>query len=312
MKEKILVTGGAGYIGSVLIPRILSEGYRVTLIDNFMYGQTPLLDHCHNEFLVIVRGDARDRTLMAEHLRGTDFILPLACLTGAPLCEKDSWTSQSVITGSIAMLLELRDRDQKIIYPTTNSGYGIGRQGVECTEKTPLNPISLYGRLKTEAEKAILDAGNCISLRLATVFGTSPRMRLDLMVNDFVYRAVIDKFLVLYEPHFKRNFIHVRDVASVFFHCVKNFDRMKDQVYNAGLGDANLSKLELCGEIKKQLPDFHFFCSEIGKDPDQRDYLVSNAKIEATGFKPKISLQDGISELIKAFQIIRRNQFSNV
>lgn len=312
MNEKILITGGAGYIGSILVPALLFKGCIITVIDNFMYGQTSLLNCCDYEQLKIIRGDTRDEELIKKELKKADWIFPLACLVGAPLCDRDPIAAKTINLAAIRTILKLRDRDQKIIFPTTNSGYGIGQEGIECTEETPLRPVSLYGRLKIDAEKAILETGNCVTLRLATVFGASPRMRLDLLVNDFVYRAVTDRFVVLFEPHFKRNYIHIRDVVRAFIHCMGQFEQMKNQPYNAGLSNANLSKLELCEEIKKQLPDFHFPCSGIGKDPDKRNYIVSNAKIEATGFKPLRSLQDGITELIKAFQIIHRNQFSNI
>jgi len=309
---KILVTGAAGYIGSVLVPILLKEGHEVIAIDNFMYNQTSLLDCCYDEKLTIIRGDARDEGLILEQLKNASAIFPLACLTGMPICSKDPVGAKTVNLDAIKMILELRNKDQPIIFPTTNSGYGIGQKGIYCTEETPLNPISLYGQLKVEAEKLILDAGNGITLRLATAFGISPRMRLDLLVNDFTYRAVTDHFVVLFQAHFKRNYIHVRDVAKVFIHCLEYFDKMKDEPYNVGLSDANLSKWELCEEIKKQVPDFYFAESKIGEDLDKRDYFVSNAKIEATGFKPDVSLQMGITELIKGYQIIRKNQFSNV
>ncbi len=309
---KILVTGGAGYIGSILVPELLKRGHEVTVIDSFIYNQTSLLDCCYNKNLTIVRGDARSKNIIAKHLRNVDAIFPLACMTGAPLCEKDTIAAKTVNFEAVKMILELRSKEQAIIFPTTNSGYGIGQKGIYCTEKTPLNPISLYGRLKVETEKMLLDAGNCITLRLATVFGISPRMRLDLLVNDFTYRAVTDHCLVLFESHFKRNYIHVRDVAKAFIHCLDNFDKMKDEPYNVGLSNANLSKWELCGEIKKQVSNFYFIEAEIGEDPDKRDYIVSNEKIESTGFTPDYSLQQGIKELIKGYQVIRRNQFSNI
>jgi len=309
---KILVTGGAGYIGSILVPDLLKKGHEVMVIDNFMYNQTSLLDYCYNENLTIIRGDVRNRNITSKHLRNVDAIFPLACMTGAPLCEKDPIAAKTVNFDAVKMILELRSKDQLIIFPTTNSGYGIGEKGIYCTEKTPLNPISLYGRLKVETEKMLLDAGNCITLRLATVFGISPRMRLDLLVNDFTYRAVTDHCLVLFESHFKRNYLHVRDVAKAFIHCLDNFDKMKDEPYNVGLSNANLSKWELCGEIKKQVSNFYFIEAEIGEDPDKRDYIVSNEKIETTGFKSDYSLQQGITELIKGYQVIRRNQFSNI
>lgn len=309
---KVLVTGGAGYIGSVLVPELLGNGFEVVVVDNFMYNQSSLLDCCHSRKLTIIRGDARNRDLISRSLKGVDAIFPLACLTGAPLCNMRPFEAKTVIADAVKMILDLRSKGQRVIYPTTNSGYGVGEKGVFCTEETPLRPVSLYGKLKVEAEKAILDAGNSITLRLATAFGISPRMRLDLLVNDFTYRAVNDRFIVLFEAHFKRNYIHVRDVAKAFIHCLNNFEQMKDQTYNVGLSNANLSKRELCEEIKKQAHDFYFTEAEVGEDPDKRDYIVSNEKIEKTGYKPDVSLPEGISELIKGYQIVRRSQFSNV
>lgn len=308
---KILVTGGAGYIGSVLVPMLLNKEHEVIIVDNFMYNQSSLLDCCHNEKLTIIRGDARDKDLISRCLQKADAIFPLACLTGAPLCSKDPIGAQTINFDAVKMILELRRKDQIIIFPTTNSGYGIGQEGIYCTEETPLNPISLYGQLKVDIEKLLLEAGNCTTLRLATVMGISPRMRLDLLVNDFTFRAKFDKFIVLFESHFKRNFIHVRDVAKAFIHCIENFDQMKDKPYNVGLSDANISKWELCQEIKKQI-DFYFVEAKVGEDPDKRNYIVSNKKIENTGWKPDYSLQDTIRELIKGYQIIRKNQFSNI
>jgi len=309
---KILVTGGAGYIGSILVPELLKKGHEVIVIDNFMYNQTSLLNCCYSKNLTIVRGDARSKNIIAKYLRNVDAIFPLACMTGAPLCEKDTIAAKTVNFEAVKMILELRSKEQTIIFPTTNSGYGIGQKGIYCTEKTPLNPISLYGRLKVETEKMLLDAGNCITLRLATVFGISPRMRLDLLVNDFTYRAVTDHCIVLFESNFKRNYIHVRDVAKAFIHCLDNFNKMKNEPYNVGLSNANLSKWELCEEIKKQISNFYFTEAKVGEDLDKRDYIVSNKKIESTGFTPEYSLQQGITELIKGYQVIRRNQFSNI
>jgi nucleoside-diphosphate-sugar epimerase len=309
---KILVTGGAGYLGSILVPRLLDEGHAVTVIDTFMYGQASLLDCCHHPALTIVRGDVRDRRLVTEHLRRADAVLPLACLTGAPLCARDPAGAKSVNLEAVTLLLELRSPQQVIVFPTTNSGYGVGEAGVFCTEETPLRPISLYGRLKVEAEQRLLHAPNTLSLRLATVFGISPRMRLDLLVNDFTYRAVTDGFVVLFEAHFTRNYIHVRDVARAFLHCLENFDRMKGQPYNVGLDEANLSKRELCQEIKRRVPGFYWVEAEVGRDPDQRDYVVSNARIRRTGFKPSVSLPAGIAELIKGYQVVRRSGYANV
>lgn len=309
---KILVTGGAGYIGSVLVPELLGKGHEVIVVDNFMYSQQSLLDCCNNKKLTIIRGDVRDKSLISKCMQKMDAVFPLACLTGAPLCSKDPIGAQTTNFDAIKMILDVRRPDQKIIFPTTNSGYGIGQKGIYCTEKTPLNPITLYGRLKVDIEKLVLESGNSITLRLATVMGVSPRMRLDLLVNDFTYRAVNDRFLVLFEPHFKRNYIHVRDVAKAFIHCLENFEMMKNEPYNVGLSEANLSKWELCEEIKKQVPDFYFVEAKIGEDPDKRDYIVSNAKIEKTEFTPDYSLQLSIAELIKGYQVIKRNQFANV
>ncbi len=309
---KILVTGGAGYLGSVMVPRLLDAGHQVVVLDNFMYGQTPLLEQCHRPGFTIVRGDARDAALVGKLIKDADAIFPLACLTGAPLCAKDPVGAQTIILDALTMLIKLSSKEQKIIFPTTNSGYGIGEKGKFCTEQTPLRPVSLYGRLKVDAEKAVLDSGHGITLRLATAFGASPRMRLDLLVNDFVYRAVYDRFIVLFEAHFKRNFIHTRDVAKAFMHALDHFAVMRGEPYNVGLSDANLSKMELCVEIRKHVPEFYFVEAAVGEDPDKRDYIVSNEKIEKTGFKPDMSLSDGIAELVKAYQIIKRSQFANI
>jgi len=308
---KILVTGGAGYIGSVLVPELLKLDHDVTVIDNFMYKQNSLLDVCYKDNLTVINGDARDKNLISRFLKNVDYILPMACIVGAPACERDPLLAKTTNYDAIKMILDLKDKNQKIIFPTTNSGYGIGKKDIYCTEETPLNPISLYGRLKVDIEKEILKSKNSITLRLATVFGISPRMRLDLLVNDFTYRAVTDRFVILFESHFKRNYIYIRDVAKAFIHCINNFENMKNEPYNVGLSDANLSKWELCEEIKKQVPDFYFVEAKIGEDPDKRDYIVSNKKIESTGFKPERSLQQGIKELIKGYQIIRRSNLSN-
>ncbi len=310
--KSVLITGGAGYIGSTLVPELLRFGYKVTVLDIFMYNQNSLLECCANKNFEIVRGDARDESVVKPLLKNVDYIIPLAALVGAPLCNRDKTGAVTINRDAVGLIVKLASKEQRIIIPTTNSGYGIGQKGVYCTEETSLNPITLYGKVKMEAEKIVLGRGNSISFRLATVFGISPRMRIDLLVNDFVYRALNDRFIVLFESHFKRNYIHVRDVAKAFIHTLDNFDAMKNEPYNVGLSDANISKWELCEEIKKQLPEFYFVEAKIGEDPDKRDYIVSNEKIEKTGFKPNVSLREGIAELIKGYQIIRRNQFTNV
>ena len=240
-----------------------------------------------------------------------DYIIPLAAMVGFPLCDFDPIAAETINLRSIEALLELRRNEQKILYPCTNSGYGIGKSDKYCTEDTPLNPISIYGKTKVAAESLILSSGNSISFRLATVFGVSPKMRIDLLVNDFVYRAVNDRAVVIFEGNFKRNYIHVRDVVRVFIHGIENFEKMKNEAYNVGLSDANLSKLELCSKIKEFIPDFVFLESSIGKDPDKRDYIVSNQKIERSGFTPNYSLENGIKELIKAYTIIKNAQYAN-
>lgn len=308
----ILVTGGAGYLGSILVPRLLDDGHRVTVLDNFMWNQLPLAHVCANPNLEIVRGDVRDYECLMNLAVKADVIIPLAALVGAPLCARDPTTAEAVNRDAIVAMLRQLSKDQRVIYPTTNSGYGIGEAGKACTEETPLRPISLYGRTKADAEKAVLDFGSSVGFRLATVFGMSPRMRLDLLVNDFVYRAVTDRAVVLFEAHFIRNYIHIRDVARAFVQVINNFPAMRGEVYNVGLSDANLSKAELCERIKQQVPDFYYVEAAIGEDPDKRDYIVSNAKIEATGFAPMHSLDAGITELLKGYHMMRRTAFGNV
>ena len=308
---KILVTGAAGYIGSVLVPMLLAEGHNVIAVDNFMYQQTSLTDVCHHEKLEVIRGDVRDLSLIKAQAAKADVIFPLACLTGAPICARDPEGARSINYQGIKNLMELKSKDQIMVFPCTNSGYGIGQQGIYCDENTPMLPISLYGKLKVELEKYLLDTGECATFRFATVFGVSPRMRLDLLVNDFTFRAVNDNFLVLFEPHFKRNYLHVRDAARAFIHAMNNYAQMKGQPYNVGLSEANLSKAELCDRIKEVVPKLEIMVSPIGEDPDKRNYVVSNAKIEATGFHTQTTLNAGLKELVKGFQIIKRNQYAN-
>jgi nucleoside-diphosphate-sugar epimerase len=311
-KARVLVTGGAGYLGSVLVPHLLARGYAVTVLDSFLWKQTSLADCCHHETFDVVRGDARDETLLKTLLVRHDVVIPLAALVGAPLCDKDPIAATTTNLDAIRSLAKLASREQRVLYPVTNSGYGIGEPGVPCTEDSPLRPISLYGRTKVEAEEVLLDRGNAIAFRLATVFGMSPRMRLDLLVNDFVYRAVHDRAVVVFEGRFKRNYIHVRDVARVFEHGLDRWDAMKGRPYNVGLDDANLSKLELCAAIQKQVPGFVYLEAPIGEDPDKRDYIVSNARLAATGFVAAHSLDAGIRELVKGYRIIKNSSYGNV
>jgi nucleoside-diphosphate-sugar epimerase len=309
---KILITGGAGYIGSVLTPTLLGLGHEVTVLDSFYFHQNSLLDCCQQEKFQVIRGDSRDEALMRALVAKADLMIPLAALVGVPICNTDAIATQTTNQDAIEMLCRLASRDQRVILPVTNSGYGVGEQGKHCTEDSPLRPISTYGVTKVKAEAAALSRENSISFRLATVFGLSPRMRLDLLVNDFVYRAVNDRAVVIFEGHFKRNYIHIRDVVRVFVHGITNFEKMKGKPYNVGLDDANLSKLELCAVIQKHLPKFVYLEAPIGEDPDKRDYIVSNARIAATGFKPEWNLDRGIRELIKGYTILRNTIYSNV
>jgi nucleoside-diphosphate-sugar epimerase len=311
-KQNILVTGGAGYLGSMIIPELLSLGHKVTVLDNFMFKQNPLAHVCANPEFDVIRGDARDESLIKGSIKDVDVVIPLAALVGAPLCNNDLLGTTSINRDAVIMLTKLLSKDQRILMPITNSGYGIGEKGKFCTEESPLNPISLYGTTKVEAEAAVLERGNAISFRLATVFGMAPRFRLDLLVNDFVYRAVHDRAVVLFEADFKRNYIHIRDVARAFIHGLDNFETMKKEAYNVGLSDANLSKRELCEKIHEHIPSFVFMEAPIGEDPDKRDYIVSNEKIEATGYMPQHSLDMGIRELIKGYRMIRNAQYGNV
>jgi len=312
MSSNILITGGAGYLGSVMVPELLKLDHKVTVLDTFIFGQNSLAEVCHLDNFNVVKGDARDKSLLKSLTKDKDIVIPLAALVGAPLCNRDMIGTTTTNRDAIQTLSDILSKEQRVLMPITNSGYGVGQDGIYCTEETPLNPISTYGQTKVDAEKIIMERENSMSFRLATVFGMSSRMRLDLLVNDFTYRAVNDGFIVIFEGHFKRNYIHIRDVANAFIHGIDNFETMKGEAYNVGLSDANLSKIELCEVIKKQIPNFTIMEAEIGKDPDQRNYIVSNDKIEATGFKPKFSLDMGIKELIKGYTIINNSKFANV
>ena len=312
MSYNILVTGGAGYLGSTMVPDLLVAGHKVTVLDNFMFGQNSLAHVCYHQNFSVVHGDIRVESIMRPLLKAADVVIPLAALVGAPLCNKDPVGATTINHDAIFMMLKLLSKDQMVLMPTTNSAYGTGDENNYCTEESPLRPISQYAIEKVEIEKAFMQHPNAISFRLATVFGMSPRMRIDLLVNDFTYRAVYDRFVVLFESQFKRNYIHVRDVARVFIHAINNHSKMKGQIYNVGLSDANVSKKELCQAIQKHLPEFIFLEAPVGKDPDQRNYIVSNAKIESTGYKPAYPLDFGIQELIKGYTMIKNAKYGNV
>jgi nucleoside-diphosphate-sugar epimerase len=310
--KNVLITGGAGYLGSILCEHLLSAGHRVTAVDNVAYGQHSLFHLCANPDFDFVRGDARDERLMKDLVKRADAIIPLAAVVGAGACDRDPALATSLNYEAVAMLNRLRSPAQLMVYPTTNSGYGTKSGETFCTEDTPLDPISLYGRTKVDAERSVLDSPNSISLRLATVFGMSPRMRLDLLVNHFVYAAVTDGYIIIFEKHFKRNYVHVRDVADCFLHCLANAEQMVGRVFNLGLDEANLSKEELALEVKKALPNFFIHFSELGSDPDKRNYIVSNQRLREAGFVARRSVPSGIAELVKGYRMLGRSQFKNV
>lgn len=312
MSYNILVTGGAGYLGSTMVPNLLQAGHKVTVLDNFIFKQTSLNAVCYHPHFSIVQGDIRVESVMAPLLKKADIVIPLAALVGAPLCTLDPVGATTINHDAITLMIKLLSQQQIVLMPTTNSAYGTGDENNYCTEESPLRPISQYAIEKVGIEKELMQRENAISFRLATVFGMSPRMRIDLLVNDFTYRAVHDRFVVLFESHFKRNYVHVRDVSNVFLHAINHFEQMKGEIYNFGLSDANVSKKELCTIIQQQVPDFVVMDAPIGKDPDQRNYIVSNAKIEATGCKAAVSLEAGIAELLKGYTMIKNTRYGNV
>ena len=300
--SKVLITGGAGYIGTMLSTKLLSLGHKVTVVDLLKYDKGSLNHLYFNKNFKLICDDVRKKNLMKKLVKKHDFIIPLAALVGAPLCEKFKKDAVSTNLGTIKTLCEIVTKKNKVIYLTTNSGYGIGEKDKYCDENSPLNPISLYGRTKCDGEDLVRDKiKNHVCFRLATVFGHSYRMRSDLLVNNFVNTAIKKKKLTLFEPHFRRNFIHVRDVVNAIIFTMKNFNKLKNDVYNLGLSSANISKIMLAKKIKKQYQKLKIKIVTNRKDPDKRDYFVSNKKIEKKGFKASISLDDGISELIQIF-----------
>ncbi len=307
-----LITGGFGYIGSVLTETLLQDPYsKVTVLDNLMYDQQSLLPLCGNKRLKFIHGDVRNEAILKEAMKEADYIVPLAAIVGAPACDREQQLATDVNYSHIKFICDNISVSQGIVIPNTNSGYGTGQGTSYCTEETPLLPISHYGRTKCDAEKAVLDC-NGISLRLATVFGLSYRMRLDLLVNNFTYKALSDGYLVLFEKDFKRNYIHVRDVTNAFLKVIDEYPG--GQAYNVGLSSANISKYELALKIKEYVPNLSIQFDEFSKDKDQRNYIVDNSKIEALGWKPQYSLDDGIQELIKAYPMLFANQqqFTNL
>jgi len=312
MTLRILVTGAAGYIGSILCEHLLASGHQVTALDNLMYGPQSLFHLCANPGFEFLGGDARDEGLMRRLVKSADVLIPLAALVGAPACNREPELARAVNLEAVRLLNRLRSPRQLVVFPTTNSGYGTQSGTVSCTEDTPLEPISLYGRTKVAAEAELLAAPNTITLRLATVFGASPRLRLDLLVNHFVHEAVNRGYLVIFEKDSKRNYIHIRDVADCFLHCLRQSERMVGRAYNAGLDTANLTKEELALKIKEHLPNFHIHCAEIGSDPDKRNYIVSNQRLREAGFEAQRPLDAGVQELIKAYRLLGRGPFSNV
>ncbi len=310
--DRVLITGGAGYLGSIITPRLLEAGFQVTVLDNLTYGQPALLASCSNPNFDFVKADVCDTGRVSELLGDFDIIIPLAAVVGAPACKQNPRVARMINREAVEHLAQRVSRQQRVLFPTTNSGYGVGEKDAYCTEETPLRPVSQYGEDKVAAEACLLETGKAVTFRLATVFGAAPRMRLDLLVNDFTYRADRDRCIVLFEEHFRRNYIHIRDVAEAFLFGIEHYDQMCGQPFNVGLSEANLTKRQLCEKIKEHVPDFTIMSAAIGEDPDKRDYLVSNAKIEGLGWRPRYSLDDGIRELLKAFRMMKVNPYANV
>tara|TARA_B110000037_G_C17023043_1_gene466131 strand:+ start:83 stop:1018 length:936 start_codon:yes stop_codon:yes gene_type:complete len=300
--KKILITGGGGYIGSMLCTELVNLGHKVTVFDLMKYDQGSL-DHLYfSKNFEFINGDIRKIKLLKKYINKNEFIIPLAALVGAPLCKKNKKEAISTNLEAIKKILKNLNKKNKLIYMTTNSGYGIGEKNKFCNEESPLKPISLYGQTKCDAENEVMKFKNTVSYRLATVFGASYRMRSDLLVNNFVQRAVNENFIDVFEPKFRRNFIHIKDVVKGIVFAINNFDRLKSNVYNLGLSSANITKIDLVKKIKKQLKSLRIKVIKNKSDPDKRDYFVSNLKIEKKGFVAKISLDQGIRELIQVFK----------
>ena len=305
---KILVTGGMGYLGSVLCPDLV-ENHEVVVYDNLVYNQTTLLNLFNNKNFKFVYGDVRDYSKLSNYVNKADVIIPLAAIVGFPACDRDKQLATAVNYYQIKKILNNTSKLQRIIFPNTNSGYGQKTEGI-CTEDQKLTPISHYGVTKCNSENLILDEGRGITFRFATVFGMSERMRLDLLVNEFVYKALTDRYITLFQAHTIRNYIHIKDVSSAFQFMINNYEDNVGEAFNVGLSDTNISKLELTERIQKYIPDFVVNQSEYYEDPDKRDYIVSNEKIESVGWKSNYSLDDGIQELISGYQIIINNDSS--
>ncbi len=310
---KILITGGAGYIGSVLSEYLLKDSkLEVTIIDNFLYNQSSVNHLCHYSNFNIIKADVRNYTYYQDEVKKSDIIIPLAALVGAPICNFDPIGSDTINFDAAFKLFNKSSKDQLVIMPTTNSAYGTSQDGCELNENSPINPISRYAIKKVELESQLMNRINSVSLRLATVFGVSPRMRTDLLVNDFTYRSVNDGFLVIFEGHFVRNYIHVRDVARLFKKIVSEPENFSNEIFNVGLSDANISKSDLALKIKQYIPNLVIHENDFESDPDQRNYMISNKKLENTGFKTKYSLDFGIKELIKGYEMMRNRKFNNL
>jgi len=302
---KILITGGAGYLGSVLVDKLLSIGYEVIVLDKLLFNQTSLLHHTSNSKFKFIYGDVRNEQLLEKLCNEVDIIIPLAAIVGFPACAADPQLSKEINLNQIVNIVKFTSgKNKKILYPNTNSGYGIGKENLSYDEESPLDPISIYGVTKCEAENFLKNNTDAIIFRLATVFGVSPRMRTDLLVNDFVYKAITDKYIVVFEKEFKRNFIHIQDVANTFCFMIENWNKYKGEVFNVGLSDANLNKQELLEKIQTHVKNFAVVYDDYYQDPDKRNYIVLNDKIESTGWKPMYDLDMGIKELIMAYQMI--------